>query len=301
MERSTAYSSLTLVQTGPLVSLTPSGDEEPRRSATTYCARFDVEQDLAPLFPYINAVVDDAQYYEKPEYIKFLLHDHLCAFYPRQGLFAPVSDLNEATDFLGRLLAFLDDVEQERNGLKPNFKRYRPVSPLDIFRLLPGTNCRDCGYGTCLAFAAALSRQKTTVTVCPHFHHPLEENASFPVFDRQGNCIRTVSLRIDSAALRETIDQKDACIKELETQLAAYETQRALKLSAANSDLPSPLTVRELQVLQRLAQGATNREISEDLEISGHTVKSHVIHIFNKLGVNDRTQASVWAASHGLL
>ena len=56
------------------------------------------------------------------------------------------------------------------------------------------------------------------------------------------------------------------------------------------------LTRREIQVLQLLAEGATNPEISEKLHISPHTVKSHVIHIFNKLNVNDRTQAAVWAA-----
>ncbi len=49
------------------------------------------------------------------------------------------------------------------------------------------------------------------------------------------------------------------------------------------------LTAREIQVLQCLSEGASNPEISGMLNISFHTVKSHVIHIFNKLNVNDRT------------
>ncbi len=44
-----------------------------------------------------------------------------------------------------------------------------------------------------------------------------------------------------------------------------------------------------------------NKEISKKTNISEHTVKSHVIHIFDKLGVNDRTQASVEAAKNGLI
>ena len=157
MDRSTAYSSLTLVQAGPLVTRKPQDGQEPHVQPASYCACFDVERDLAPLFPYINAVAEDAQYFEKPEYIKFILQGHLCALYPRRGLFAPVANMNEATDFIGKLLTFVAHIEQCRNGLKPNHKRYRPVSPLDIFRLLPGTNCKECGHATCLAFAAALS------------------------------------------------------------------------------------------------------------------------------------------------
>ena len=61
------------------------------------------------------------------------------------------------------------------------------------------------------------------------------------------------------------------------------------------------LTDREMQVLRFIAEGATNIEISDILSISPHTVKSHVIHIFNKLGVNDRTQAAVWATRHKLV
>ena len=61
------------------------------------------------------------------------------------------------------------------------------------------------------------------------------------------------------------------------------------------------LSPRELEVLGLLSLGATNLEIAAHLNISPHTVKSHVIHIFNKLGVDDRTQAAVWAARHHLI
>jgi DNA-binding CsgD family transcriptional regulator len=54
-------------------------------------------------------------------------------------------------------------------------------------------------------------------------------------------------------------------------------------------------------VLRRIAGGATNKQISKELNISPHTVKSHVIHIFNKIGVNDRAQASAWGALHGVI
>ena len=51
------------------------------------------------------------------------------------------------------------------------------------------------------------------------------------------------------------------------------------------------LSAREIEVLQLVAKGASNREIGKALHISTATVKTHLIHIFNKLGVDDRTAA----------
>lgn len=65
--------------------------------------------------------------------------------------------------------------------------------------------------------------------------------------------------------------------------------------------LPSRLlTSREVEVLRLLALGRTNRQIAQELSIALSTVKNHVQHIIAKLGVSDRTQASVRAVELGL-
>ena len=61
------------------------------------------------------------------------------------------------------------------------------------------------------------------------------------------------------------------------------------------------LSPRELEVLQLLAQGKTNRQIASRLTVSVSTIKIHVEHILAKLGVCDRTQAAVRAIELGLL
>jgi len=58
---------------------------------------------------------------------------------------------------------------------------------------------------------------------------------------------------------------------------------------------------RELEVLQLLAYGRTNKEIARDLTISQQTVKSHVIHIFQKLDASDRTEAVAIALRRGMV
>jgi DNA-binding NarL/FixJ family response regulator len=63
----------------------------------------------------------------------------------------------------------------------------------------------------------------------------------------------------------------------------------------------APLSQRELEVLELIAQGSTNREAAKRLFISETTVKTHLLHVYAKLGVNDRAAAVAAAFSRGYL
>ncbi len=60
-----------------------------------------------------------------------------------------------------------------------------------------------------------------------------------------------------------------------------------------------PLSVREVEVLDYIAKGNSNKEIARAMSISDQTVKNHITSIMRKLAVNDRTQAVVYALRHG--
>ncbi len=88
------------------------------------------------------------------------------------------------------------------------------------------------------------------------------------------------------------------------------DVARKLMIVAAAKEQPSPnstnrsseenLTDREREVLSLIADGRNNREIAETLVISEKTVKTHVSNILNKLHLDDRTQAAIYALRHGL-
>ena len=61
------------------------------------------------------------------------------------------------------------------------------------------------------------------------------------------------------------------------------------------------LSAREIEVLQLVARGASNKEVGKALHISTATVKTHLIHIYNKLGVADRTAAVTTALEKGII
>jgi DNA-binding NarL/FixJ family response regulator len=71
--------------------------------------------------------------------------------------------------------------------------------------------------------------------------------------------------------------------------------------SAPKLSLPIPLSPREVEVLELLVRGQSNRQIAGDLSISSSTVKNHVHHIIGKLGVSDRVQAAILALDHKLI
>ncbi len=68
---------------------------------------------------------------------------------------------------------------------------------------------------------------------------------------------------------------------------------------SASGDLIEPLSDREAEVLQLLAQGMTNKDIAQTLILSVRTVEAHLRNIFGKLGVRSRTEAALWATKHG--
>lgn len=87
----------------------------------------------------------------------------------------------------------------------------------------------------------------------------------------------------------------------LESQVAAKMMNR-FRQPKAETIRPAhdQLTEREMDVLKCVAKGQSNQEIAEELFIGIKTVKFHVTNILAKLGVDDRTQAAIYAHKHGL-
>ena len=99
---------------------------------------------------------------------------------------------------------------------------------------------------------------------------------------------------------------KDMFFEELETAIrsvhaGARRIPAVIAERLAERMAGSILTTRELEVLELIVRGRSNKEIASELKISEATVKSHVNNVLSKLGVTDRTQAATTALQRGLV
>jgi two-component system, NarL family, response regulator DegU len=107
-------------------------------------------------------------------------------------------------------------------------------------------------------------------------------------------------------AIRKVLEGETALNRKLATgllrRLANDVYGATMSRRGSGAEHPAqPLTPRELEVLEHVALGKTNKEIAEEFVISVGTVKNHVEHIIAKLGASDRTQAVVQALELGLI
>lgn len=281
------------------VSISRSGVRTDRLCDLNWGVYFKLDADVRELFPYINGTVEGARYYDRPLHVRFVRHGANCALYPIEAMAAPFRGRDHVFDFIEELVVFLNDIYENRSELTPSNKIHQePASIVDIVKALPRTNCRECGYATCMAFAAALRNGETTPADCPDFAEPISVCAVYPVFGPDGTVESTIAIETDG---REPANQEEEPSRQTEPSTETLPEQTETLYDRFGIRIQKDLTGRELEVLRLVADGASNSEISEMLCISPHTVKSHVIHIFNKLNVNDRTQAAVWAVRNQII
>lgn len=107
-------------------------------------------------------------------------------------------------------------------------------------------------------------------------------------------------------AIRGVLNGESPLDPELSAKLLrrlAEEAQNSgeTRRGGSGRDLLQPLTAREIEVLEMLALGRTNREIASDFVVSAGTIKRHVENLIAKLGASDRTQAVVMALKLGII
>ena len=151
-------------------------------------AYFKVDNDIRKIFPYVNGSVQGARYHFRPLHVAFKRKDVQCTLYPREVIAAPFTGKDHAVEFIEDLIVFLNDIYANRSKYKKSHRVHRkPVSIVEIIKALPRTNCKECGYATCMAFAAALNQGEAEPKDCPGFSSPISICSVYPIMSEDGS------------------------------------------------------------------------------------------------------------------
>ena len=129
----------------------------------------------------------------------------------------------------------------------------------------------------------------------------------FSAFDNSANITKAVSLGANGFLLkdcsREELLNAIRIVARGENIWNRYKLRcvdRSLRTSRVGT-LEVSVSEREGETLRKIASGLSNERIAEAMNIDCETVKQHVKHVLQKLGLQDRTQAAVWAIRNGLV
>lgn len=113
----------------------------------------------------------------------------------------------------------------------------------------------------------------------------------------EGYLLKDVAAENLVSAIRDVHDGKSILHPEVTQKLLA----RFVSKDSDKTKQKDMLTDRELEVLKALSRGFTNQQIADELFISQRTVQNHLHNIYNKLGINGRTEAVIYALQEGII
>ena len=128
------------------------------------------EADISPSFPYVNAELGGWDYDQTNQVLLLKLSDgKWITLHPQKIAIRGARDLEEARALLAWIQAQINDIYERRETITPRYVSQAGLKIMEILKLLPMTNCKLCGYPTCMAYAAALREGEISLQACQAF------------------------------------------------------------------------------------------------------------------------------------
>ncbi len=128
--------------------------------------------DISASFPYLNTILEDATYDHENGILIGFYSCRRYAFRPHEIQAGIVSDASEAPSIVDEVVGIVNRVWGEHERITPSFRERKLPAVYDIYKLLPGNNCKECGYATCLACAADMRNGVVSLDRCPLLSKP---------------------------------------------------------------------------------------------------------------------------------
>lgn len=140
--------------------------------AERYAARARLIIDIAEVLPYLNATLRGAIYLPEANALTWKKGGHNVAFHAYQIATSNVEDREGAERELKELVDLVNRTWERRAEITPDTATRQRPTPMAIYKLLPLTNCKQCGESTCYTFAIKLTASQRKLADCPPLAEP---------------------------------------------------------------------------------------------------------------------------------
>jgi ArsR family metal-binding transcriptional regulator len=140
--------------------------------AERFAATARLTKDISAVLPYLNATLRGAVYLPDANALTWKKGGHNIAFHAYQVATSNVEDREGAEKELKGLIDLVNRTWERKAEIEPDYKtRQRPTS-MALYKLLPQTNCKQCGEPTCYTFALKLAASQKKLADCPALLQP---------------------------------------------------------------------------------------------------------------------------------
>jgi len=141
--------------------------------AERFSAVAHLPNDIREVFPYLNATLRGAVYEPAVPSVSWRKAGHYVVFQPNQIGVSNVEDREAAIKEVEGIIALVNRTWERRDQIEPNYETRRRPTGLELYKLLPRTNCKACGEASCFAFANKLAAGQVRLEACtPLFEDP---------------------------------------------------------------------------------------------------------------------------------
>lgn len=126
-----------------------------------------LDQNIGEVLPYLNAVLGGFEYLKNPPAVTFRIHGKLITVHPDKIAINALRDEKEADKILKWLKREINEAWEKRNQITPSYEGAPKPKVLEILKHLPKTNCKECGFPTCMVFAAKVAEGAKGSGDCP--------------------------------------------------------------------------------------------------------------------------------------
>ena len=136
-------------------------------SAMTIQCFAHLDQDVSAALPYLNAILVGFEYIKEPPSVTFRAQGKLITIYGHKIAINAIKDENEAKKIVEWLKREINDAWEKRDEIEPSYEGMRRPKMIEILKLLPKTNCKECGFPTCMVFATLVAEGAKDSSDCP--------------------------------------------------------------------------------------------------------------------------------------